>query len=93
MEIKYTVHYYEVVAKNDIPKLSSVDKMKIKRAIGKKLIFHPHLFGLPLRYPLHGLWKLRVGDYRIVFKILKQEIHIIAVKHRREIYKAVEKRV
>ena len=43
----------------------------------------------PLKGRLHGLYKLREGDYRIVYEILKGEevivVHLIG--HRREVYK------
>lgn len=43
----------------------------------------------PLKGPLRGLYKIREGDYRIAYEILRGErviiIHIIG--HRREIYK------
>lgn len=42
-----------------------------------------------LKGDLIGLYKLRVGDYRIIYEILhdEQTILIHAVGHRREIYK------
>ena len=43
----------------------------------------------PLKGPLRGLNKLREGDYRIVYQILRAErvilVHLIG--HRRDIYK------
>jgi len=43
----------------------------------------------PLKGRLRGLYKLREGDYRIAYEILRRE-HVIIVHligHRREIYK------
>ena len=43
----------------------------------------------PLTGDLAGLYKLRVGDYRVVYEILQAEESIVihAVGHRREIYR------
>jgi len=43
----------------------------------------------PLRGNLIGLYKLRVGDYRVIYQILHDEKTIIihAIGHRREIYR------
>jgi mRNA interferase RelE/StbE len=43
----------------------------------------------PLTGPLSGLYKLRVGDYRIIYEILhgEQVVVIHEIGHRREIYR------
>jgi mRNA interferase RelE/StbE len=43
----------------------------------------------PLTGDLAGLWKLRVGDYRVLYDLVHQEkvILVHAVGHRREIYR------
>ncbi len=43
----------------------------------------------PLKGELRGLYKIRVGSYRIIFEVLQNERTIIihSVGHRREIYK------
>lgn len=42
----------------------------------------------PLTGPLAGLWRLRVGDYRVVLDIRRSEVVIVAldVGHRSTIY-------
>jgi mRNA interferase RelE/StbE len=48
----------------------------------------PRRFGHALLGDLKGLWRYRVGDYRIVADIRDQEVlvMVITVGHRREIY-------
>jgi mRNA interferase RelE/StbE len=48
--------------------------------------------GEPLRKTLKGYWKLRVGDYRVVFKIVKNEVWILGIIHRKHVYEKLEKR-
>ena len=46
-----------------------------------------------IRKTLKGFWKLRVGDYRVVFKVVKNDVWILGIIHRRDVYGKVEKRV
>ncbi|MCK5508988.1 MAG: type II toxin-antitoxin system RelE/ParE family toxin [Desulfobacterales bacterium] len=40
-----------------------------------------------------GYWKLRVGDYRIVFKVSSNSIFIFSIIHKKEVYKLIKKRI
>lgn len=64
----------------------------IQKRIFKKLDFYV-MSGQPLsfahslmNYEL-GQYRFRIGDYRVVFNIDEEMITILAVGHRREIYK------
>jgi mRNA interferase RelE/StbE len=91
MEIK--VSYYYLVVERDIPKLDAPLKDRIKRAIKEKLMTSPTIFGLPLRGTLARCWKLRVGDWRIVYSINNNEVKIWAIEHRSIVYDIVLKRI
>jgi len=91
--MEFKLWYHEEVVKKDISALSSDWKKQIKNTIEVKLLIHPEVFGKPLRCSLKGYRKLRVGDYRIVFRIEKEKIKIFAILHRSIVYKAVPKRV
>jgi mRNA interferase RelE/StbE len=49
---------------------------------------NPRHFGEPLRGDLDGLWRYRVGDYRILCQIHDQKLVVLAlaIGHRRDIY-------
>jgi mRNA interferase RelE/StbE len=49
---------------------------------------NPRHFGEPLRGDLNGLWRYRVGDYRIICEMQEQKLIVLAlaIGHRREIY-------
>lgn len=49
---------------------------------------NPRHFGEPLRGEMAGLWRYRIGGYRVVCEIQDQQLVILAlaVGHRREIY-------
>ncbi|MEN8243539.1 MAG: type II toxin-antitoxin system RelE/ParE family toxin [Thermodesulfobacteriota bacterium] len=50
---------------------------------------NPRHFGEPLKGDYAGLWRYRVGSYRILCKIQDRKIRVLVltVGHRREIYK------
>lgn len=84
----FAIEYLESVIKEDISNLPKTMKIMIKKAIEERLMTDPVGFGKPLRYSLKGFRRLRVGDYRIVFRIDKQQqlVVIAAIKHRKDIY-------
>jgi len=88
MEVKYKILYLEDVVRNHIPELPSSAKQLIKRAIEERLMVDPLGFGKPLRYSLKGHRRLRVSDYRVVYRIdgEVQTVIIVAIKHRKDIY-------
>lgn len=83
----WTVEYTESAA-NEISALDGTVKKIIKKTIEDKLMIDPLKFGLPLRRNLSGLFKLRVGNYRIIYQIKKTEVIVlvVAVGHRRMVY-------
>lgn len=85
--------YHPDVKTVDISPLDSKIKNRIKKAIETRLTTAPHQYGEPLRKTLRGYWKLRVGDYRVVFRIAKNEVWILGILHRKDVYEKIRKRV
>ena len=88
----YIVLYHPDVKKIDLPKIDNKHKKTIKEAIEKRLRSSPEIYGKPLQRTLKGYWKFRVGAYRIVYKIQKDEIVILGIIHRKAVYQKVEGR-
>ena len=78
---------YADSAKQDRPKLQKTIKEQIKRAIEKKLTTFPEIFGKPLRNSLQGYRRIRVGDYRVIFRIEKNIVKIFKIEHRSIVYR------
>lgn len=93
MGVIFEICYHEAVAKEDIPRLSSERKNRIKTAIETRLSSLPDLYGKPLRRSLKGYRKLRVGDYRVIFKIEAKTVKIFIIGHRSAVYKNAEGRL
>jgi len=88
----YKLAYHPDVKKVDLKKIDEKNKAIIKRAIEERLSTHPESYGKPLQRTLKGYWKLRIGAYRVVFKISGNEVLILGIVHRKTIYKEVRKR-
>jgi mRNA interferase RelE/StbE len=66
---------------------------RIRRAVESRLMTAPQEYGHPLRKNLGGYWKLRVGDYRVVFKVEGATVYVLAIRHRKSIYEDVTGRI
>jgi mRNA interferase RelE/StbE len=91
--LAFVLRYHPQVKIVDIPSIDPSFKTRIKKAIETRLKTAPHQYGEPLRKTLKGYWKLRVGNYRVVFKVVKNEIWILGIIHRKEVYERIKKRV
>lgn len=88
----YELIYHPDVKTVDLQVIDKKNKFMIKKAIEERLATHPEIYGKPLQRTLKGYWRLRVGDYRVVFKVLEQKILILGILHRKDIYKQIQKR-
>jgi len=91
--MNYKLIYHPDVKKVDLQVIDNKNKFMIKKAIEERLSTHPEIYGKPLQRTLKGYWRLRVGDYRVVFKILEQKILILGILHRKDIYEQIQKRL
>ncbi len=89
----YTVKYHPNVKSVDLPLMNGKIRERIRRAVESRLMTAPQDYGLPLRKSLGGYWKLRVGDYRVVFKIEGEVVYILGIRHRKNIYEDVTGRI
>jgi len=89
----YIVVYHKKVITEDLEKISQTQKIRIKKSIEEKISIHPDIFSKPLRKPLGTYRRARVGDYRIVFKVVRKTIKILAIIHRSKVYKEIQKRL
>jgi mRNA interferase RelE/StbE len=70
--------------------LGRLDKTVARRIISKIEWFSEHFDNIipqPLSGDLAGVYKFRIGDYRVIYMIEDESISIQATGHRRDIYK------
>lgn len=88
---------YQVIIKPQAEKAILALPRKDQRSVCKEITAiaaDPKKAGVkPLRHELKGLWKSRVGNYRIVFQVEEGRllVLIVAVGDRKEIYRTVSR--
>lgn len=81
--------FYDLGSKNkDYERIPPTIREIIRKAIEKKLTVDPVSFGKPLRYSLKGYRRLRVGEYRVIYRIDEDKVIVIVVDidHRKDVY-------
>ena len=89
----YTLLYHPSVAEEDLPQVPLNIQHRIARAIASRLASAPEQQGAPLKGTLKGYWKLRVGDYRVIYKIGRGEVWILGIIHRNQVCGDILKRI
>ncbi|MDI6784392.1 MAG: type II toxin-antitoxin system RelE/ParE family toxin [bacterium] len=84
--MEYNLLYHPDILREDLPQIPANFRNTIKKAIEERLLLDPILFGKPLRKSLKGHRKLRVGDYRVVYRVQDNEIIILKIGHKNDIY-------
>lgn len=84
----YEIFYDLGSKKKDFEKIPTAIRDVIRKAIEKKLTVDPVKFGKPLKYSLKGYRRLRVGKYRVIYKIDEDKVIVIIIDidHRQDIY-------
>lgn len=85
--MRYRIEYLESVIREDIPPFSKAIREEVRRAIERKLATHPIEFGKPLRYSFKGARRLRVGDWRVIYRIEPPDVVLVVkIGQRKEVY-------
>jgi mRNA interferase RelE/StbE len=83
--LAFNIQYKKSIGRD----LSSLDKKEARRILDK---IEKDLSARAESYPVlkgefAGLRKMRVGDYRVIFTLIDNDILILRIGYRREIYK------
>lgn len=93
----YTIQYDPRVVKEDFKSIPKNELKKIVNVIEKKLTHAPDQYGKPLKGTLKNYWKLKIGNYRVVYQIEKDKVivTIIHIGQRKDdlVYQEAYKRV
>jgi len=82
----YQIKFEQAVIDDDLPSIPKPYKNQIKRVIRERLSSEPVKLGKPLKYSLLGLRRLRVGDWRIIYRINNDTVEIVKIGNRKDIY-------
>lgn len=85
--MKYRVHWQQE-ALDDLLELPEKTATAIVLKVESYLAQNPRQLGKPLTGQFTGLYRYRMGDYRIIYEITNNElrIHIVRIGHRKNIY-------
>ena len=89
----YKLIYHPDVLKEDLQGIPANIKSRIRKAIEARLLKDPVMFGQPLRQSLKGHRKLRVGDWRVIYRVEHSNIIISMIGNRKDVYREVFRRV
>ena len=76
----WKIKIHKLVVDEDFKKIDAKDKSTIIKTIYKKLSVSPREYGTPLKYQLKGYWKLRIADYRAIYRIENKQIFVFVLK-------------
>jgi mRNA interferase RelE/StbE len=83
--LAYKIEYKASVARD----LRRIDKREVRRIIQglEAELAAGGKGGEPLRGEFQGLWRLRIGDYRIIYVRTDEGFLVLRIAHRREVYR------
>jgi mRNA interferase RelE/StbE len=69
--------------------LASLEKSTQNKIVNKIKVYSTDPFShlRKLTVPSLGSYRFRIGDYRVVFDIEKEDIVILRIRHRKDIYR------
>ena len=86
-QTRYRIEY-DICVEEDLEKIPRNIKVRIKEAIQKRLTIAPNDYGKPLTKEWKEHRRLRVGDYRVIYKVFEDRVvvFIVDIDHRKDIY-------
>lgn len=75
---------YKSSVGRDLKLIDSRDRERVLRQIGETL--EDPRSGEPLHGEFAGLYKLRVGDYRVIYTLVGQDVLVLRIRHRGKAY-------
>ncbi len=71
---------HKLVIADDLAVMTPACREKILKAVNRKLSLDPEAYGKPLTGEFKGYWRLRVDDYRVIYRIVKGQVLVVVVK-------------
>jgi mRNA interferase RelE/StbE len=88
--VTWTIEYARSVRK-DVRKLDPQARERIRQYLEERIasLDDPRQLGDPLRGTMAGLWRYRVGDYRVIAEMQDDRLVVLVVRvgHRKSVYR------
>lgn len=78
---------WTATAKRDLARLPEKVATAVVEFVYGSLLDNPSRVGSELHFDLAGLHAARRGDFRVIYRVDAEDITILAVKHRADIYR------
>lgn len=76
---------YKSSVRHDLKQIDSKNAERIVHEIKVALGENPHV-GESLMGEFKGLFKLRIGDYRVIYTLVGEDVLVLRVRHRSKAY-------
>jgi mRNA interferase RelE/StbE len=76
---------YKSSVSHDLKRIEFKDRERILRQIRTSLEENPRS-GDALHGEFQGLYKLRIGDYRVIYTLVGQDVLVLRIRHRGKAY-------
>ena len=76
----WNVVIHKLVLTKDFKEVDLPSRRLIIKSIYKKLTKDPESYGSPLSEGYKGYWKLRVAHYRVIYRIVKDQVMVVVIK-------------
>jgi mRNA interferase RelE/StbE len=83
--LAYRVRYKQSIAK-DLKSIPKRERAHILDEIEKQLVKHPEK-QRQLKGRFAGLRRLRVGNYRVIYSVMDDEVWVLRIGHRGGVYR------
>jgi mRNA interferase RelE/StbE len=83
--LAYNIVYKKSVER-DLKKLSKAEARRVLNQIEEELPKKADIYPV-LKGPFAGLRKYRVGDYRVIYAMIGDEVVVLRIGHRKEVYR------
>jgi addiction module toxin, RelE/StbE family len=76
----WTIVIHKLVLSDDFKRVDASSRRLILKSIYKKLSKDPESYGSPLSGEYKSYWKLKVAHYRVIYRIVKEQIMVVVIK-------------
>jgi len=78
---------FETEGQADFDALPSRVKARVLEIVEERLPLWPNVSGAkPLRYQWKGCYRIRTGDYRVIFRVVAPNLLVVRIQHRSNVY-------
>jgi len=78
--------FYKASVERDLKRIDRKAARRLLVKLERELPARPNL-GTPLTGEFQGLWKYRVGDYRVITTKIPDGLLVLRIGHRKEVYR------